>query len=529
MVETIQIPETATFEAVRQRLAQVNGDQAVLELPEGWLELDNAARMRLLQRQAQIQGMDVAIISRHEPTRQAAKAVGVPVFRRAEDAAGGGWSMDPNLPPVNVADPAASLPEAPPWRREDIVTRAARPTQHRARQRRIDAEERYRKPTPAWVRLGGNLAMGAIIAGALLIFALYVLPAATITVVPGRDAVTVNLPLSANADLPESDLEANELAARLVETTLIETGSTQTTGSRQKATENAVGAVTFTNLGTASVAIPRSTVVSTSSGSPVNFRTTQDAELAGGVGSQVSVPIEAEEPGIQGNVRANTINTVSGALRFRVRVINPQGTAGGGATLTGIVTAEDQTRLLEELKTRIDTQALPALQAEVTEGEWLAPDSVQTYVIAQVFDQYEDSETDEVGLTLRVLVQGVAVAEEEMQEATLNALENAIPEDGRLIADTITFQRNPGATATGRTVDFGITAGGEYVVPVDPQEVRTSVTGLTPAAAQQMLAERWRLRQTPDIYQDPAWLGTLPRFPSRIQVRLEYADAVANQ
>ena len=60
------------------------------------------------------------------------------------------------------------------------------------------------------------------------------------------------------------------------------------------------------------------------------------------------------------------------------------------------------------------------------------------------------------------------------------------------------------------------------MVPVDPQEVRTSVTGLTPAAAQQMLAERWRLRETPDIYQDPAWVGTLPRFPSRIQVRLEY-------
>ena len=202
MVETIQVPETATFEAMRQRLAQVNVDQAALELPEGWLELDNAARMRLLQRQAQIQAMDVAIISRHEPTRQAAKAVGMPVFRRAEDAVSGNWSMDPNLPPVDVANPAATLPEAPPWRREDIVTRAARPTQHRARQRRIDAEERYRKPTPAWVRLGGNLAMGAIIAGALLLFALYVLPAATITVVPGRDAgmaVPLRLPQGAPA------------------------------------------------------------------------------------------------------------------------------------------------------------------------------------------------------------------------------------------------------------------------------------------------------------------------------------------
>lgn len=529
MTQIFTIPETAGFEAVRRRLAQTNARQVVLVIPDGWLELNNPARMRLIQRQAQVQGKDVAVVTRHEATRKAAQAVGVPVFLRPEQAEQGNWSMDTLLPPVNIIRPEDSLPEAPPWRRQDIRNRAARPTQYRARQRRIAREARYRTPPPAWMTIGWNAVMGGMIAGALLLFVFYVLPAATITLSPGRERIEVVVPLTASADLTESDLAENLLAARLVETTIVETGATATSGSRQKATENAVGTATFTNLGSAAIDIPAGTAVSTSSGTPVTFRTVQDARLEGGVGQRVNVPIEALEPGIQGNVRANTINTISGALRFRARVINSQGTGGGGAALTRVVTAEDQARLLDEVTALIEAQALTALQVEVAESEWLAPDSVQTLIIAQVFDRYQDSEADEVGLTLRVLVQGVAVAESEMQEATLNALENAIPDEARLVADTITFQRNPNATAGSRSVDFEITAAGDYVVPIDPQEVRNSAAGMKAEDAARMLDERWLLNKLPDIYQDPGWMGTLPRFPTRIQVRIEYADAVAGQ
>ncbi len=245
------------------------------------------------------------------------------------------------------------------------------------------------------------------------------------------------------------------------------------------------------------------------------------------MGNQITVGVEALQPGIQGNVRANTINTVSGPLRFRLRVINPGGTIAGGAQLTGIVTAADQDRLLGDLKASADEQALAAIQAEVDEGEWLAPDSVQAYVIAQVFDQYEDSEADQLDLTLRILVQGVAVAEDELAEATVSALEESIPDHGRLVADSITYQRNPGATAAGRTVTFDLTAAGEYVVPIDPQEVRRAISGLTPDNAVQLMQARWLLAQTPEIYRDPQWTPTLPRFPSRIQVRVELDEALA--
>jgi len=527
MTEIYEVPESATFEAVRRYLAQAADKRVVFDLPDGWLELDNPVRMRLIERQAQIQGLDVALITRHEPTRKAARQVGVPVFLRRQDAAGDKWRMTPELPLVDPQHPEASLPEPPPWRRQDIVTRERRPSHHQSRQRRIKAEERYRRPASIWLRLSGIVLMGGLIALAVGFFVLVVLPAATVTLTPGREVVTVNVPLTADANLEASDLEVNQLAARLVETTLTLKGSTPTSGTRQKATDKAVGQVVFSNLGANPVQVPAGSIVSTSSGAPVSFRTTADVEVPGGVGNRVTAPVEALEPGIQGNVRANTINTVSGPLRFQLRVINPGGTAAGGAQLTGVVTAEDQDRLLGDLKTSADQQALAAIQAEVRPGEWLAPDSVQSYVIAQVFDQYEDSESDQLDLTLRVLVQGVAVAEDELAQATVNALEESIPPNGQLVADSITYQRNPGATASGRTVTFDLTASGEYVAPIDPQEVRSAIAGQTPANAIELMQDRWLLAHAPDIYRDPQWTPTLPRFPSRIQVRVELDEALA--
>ena len=76
MAETIQIAPDASFEAVRRRIGRNRADRLVLELPDGWAELDNLARMRLLQRQAQIQGSELALVTGHEATRKAAKQAG---------------------------------------------------------------------------------------------------------------------------------------------------------------------------------------------------------------------------------------------------------------------------------------------------------------------------------------------------------------------------------------------------------------------------------------------------------------------
>ena len=48
MTEILHIDSTSTLQGVRRQLAGQRGERVVLELPANWSELDNAARLRLL-------------------------------------------------------------------------------------------------------------------------------------------------------------------------------------------------------------------------------------------------------------------------------------------------------------------------------------------------------------------------------------------------------------------------------------------------------------------------------------------------
>ena len=549
MTEIYQISPEASLEGLRRALGQWRGKQVALVLPDtpdGWTELDNVARLRLLQRQALVQGVELALITNSRPTRKAAKQVGIPIFRDVQAAASRRWRMVPLLPPVDVHNPARDLPDPPPWRKltpangaagemgtggtgdtgdtADTIGRIARPSLYQARQERIRKEMRYRQPSPVWLRWAGNVLLGALIVLALGAFSYYVLPAATITLTPGRLPLTTDLNMQAVVGLEAPDAQARQLPARLVKVDLVETGSVPTTGSQQKATDRAAGEVVFSNLGGEPVNIPTGTSVSTSTGTPVEFRTTRDALLESGVGTRVTVPVEAVDPGTLGNVPANTINTVNGSLRFRVRVSNPGGTYGGGSALTPVVTEADRDTLAALLLHQAEQKAYESLQAELEPGEWLPPESVQTFVMAQSFDQYNDEESLNLSGTLRVLAQGLAVDEAEASDIILKAVEQQVPTNARLVADSIAVSRLPGAEFINSSVSFTMTVAADYTTPIDSGEVRDAVLGLPPAEAASVIKERWLLEGEPDIYLDPAWKGSLPNLPSRIQVRVDYGQ-----
>ncbi len=529
MVEILPVLPHANVEALRRQLARGHTPHVALALPEGWHELDNVARLRLLQRQAQIQRRQLALITQQESTRKLAQSLGIPVFLEASDAQRRKWQMYPDLPLVEPNNPAAGLPEAPPWRRSEIVARSSRPSHHQTRQRRIRAEEAARRSLPYWLRFTGYLAMAGIVALVLGFFVRDVLPAATITLAPGRANMSVSVPLIADGSVDVIDMDTNTLPARFIETTIEASGSIATTGAEQKASERAVGQVDFNNLGSAPVNIPAGTIVGTSTGTPVNFRTTTAATLEGGVGARVTVPIEAEQPGIEGNVRANTINTVNGALRFRVRVINTSATYGGGAQLVRVVTQADRDNLLAQVQAEAEARAYAQLQQELLPGEWLPPESVQTFVTSSAFDKFNDDEGDTLNLNLRLLAQGTTLDQQQTNEAMLAALRANVPPGGRLVANSVATQREPGAVALGRQVQFTMTAVAEYVVPIDPREVTNAIAGKTPEEAVAILMAQWPLARPPEIYRDPEWRAALPTFPSRIQVRIDYGDSLAGQ
>lgn len=517
---------------MRRRLARVEGEQVAVVLPNGWGELNSVPRLRLIQRQALARRQQLALVTHDLSTRQAAQQLGIPVYGSEGGLVGRHWRMTPALPVVDPRQPAAGLPTPPAWRApngraagkgKDAIT--ARPSLHRSRQRRIRAAEAWRRPTPLWLQLVGYALVGAFLLAVLAAFAVYVLPAGTVTVVPGQRQLEASVTLTASPGIEVVDVQAGLLPGRLMETYLELSGTIPTSGSEQAAQGRAVGQVVFTNQTNRTVPIPAGTIVSTSTGNRVDFRTTTATEVPGPVGSQVTVSVEAVDEGVQGNARANTITTVSGALRTQVGVTNPNATGGGQSALTRVVKQVDKDTLLDQVYAQAQAQAFSRLQPELRENEWLAESSIQTYIVAQFFDHFNDEPADELNLTLRVLVQGVAVDQETAREIAMASLQAAVPERGKLVADSIQFLVDPNATVTDRTVRFTVVGRGSYVIPIDNRELRSAIAGLSTEEASALLQEQWLLQRPPDFYVDPDWFGTLPRFGSRIQVRVEFDEA----
>jgi len=451
-MEILQINSETSAEIVRRHLTRIKSKSVAFSIPEGWTELDNVAQMRLLQRQAQQQGIKLSLITREPATRRAAQQAGVPIYGHPEQAIRNS-RVDPTWSQIKSILAQLQLPkiftqktpkrrsqqrylaDLSPQREQNLLRQPPVPKRHRLREIRLQNERRSRKNNRRKPLLGGllqpkmwgPLLMGGLLTALLTAFALYILPAATITLIPGREILEVTLSLTANPNIDIPDFEENQLPARIVEKTITESGGIATTGRQQKAAGKATGFVTFSNVGRQPVRIPAGTTVSTATGTQVSFRTTQPVNLEGGVGTRSTAPIEALEEGTQGNVRANTISTVQGSLRLRVRVSNPGGTTGGSSTLVSVVTQSDKDRLLDELKIQVAEMAVNYLQDEVEPGEWMPPEAVQTVVMSQLFDQFNDDEAGELQLNLRSLIQGTAVNDADVTFAMGRALDDAVP------------------------------------------------------------------------------------------------------
>ena len=528
MAEILTVEHDIRIELLRQQLARTGRGAVVVVLPSGCAQLESLPRLRILQRQSQLLGQNLALVTRDPTIRRNAKRLGVPVFGSEAAARWRRWGSGSVAPNTDSNPSDTWLPEPPHWRKGNRSLDPkvhTRPSLDRVRSRRIRATRRYHAAAPLWLQLIGYMFVGIFLAAFLGGFVYYVLPAATVTLVPGQRTLETSVLLTADPQLEASDLEQGLLSARLIETTVEATGTVATTGSGWSEVDLATGKVVFTNQTNATVRIPAGTIVSTSTGDDVDFRILEDLEIAGPLGTQAEVEIEATEPGIVGNVPSNRITTVAGGLRARVRVTNPEATAGGANARVRLVTQEDRDRLLDQVYSGIRAVAHERLSTELGQDEWMPEDTILTYITAQFFDQFNDEPADELNLTLRVLIQGSAINRSESEEAAMVSLRSEVPERGQLVAESIRFTVEPNTVVTGRTLRYSMTASGNYVIPIDVRAVSRAVTGLNTEEAASRLQEEWLLAREPEFYQDPAWFATLPQIASRIQVRVELSEA----
>ena len=514
----IQLNTTDTWPGILEKLAQAPGRRVVFVVPMRNRVLASAARVRALRQAAVDAGKRVALVTHDPDVVDAARLAGVPTFGSLWRARWlPWWHGGTRRLPKRPTEPALALQ----------TVRAIAPLPRRG----VPAHKTLPKAgsalaaSPAWWRwiqafLALVLVGGVIILGAGATLALA--PWASIVLKPAPEHISTTLNLSAHPGIEKADLGLRVVPARYVEVLVEDTVYVPATGRRMAPSAHAKGTVIFTNRIDQEVRIPKGTRVSTSTGQAITFRTTEEATLPPERGARVEVPIEAEKPGPQGNVRAFTITQVSGPLALQVSVINPAPTTGGGVQQVAVVTQRDKDTAHREAIRQLTQQAILELTKKQRPGEFIPRETLQYFVMAETYDHFSGDEAEKLGLRMRLLMRGIAVDGNAAQALAKEQLRRQLPPAGRLVRDSVRTKVGP-VTAwdpTTHTVYFTVRAEGTYVLDIDEAEVRNAIAGKPIQEAAVILQTRWHLAAPPEIYLGPDWLMHQKWIPTTWRERM---------
>jgi hypothetical protein len=163
---------------------------------------------------------------------------------------------------------------------------------------------------------------------AVLSILFIVFPAAEIQIAPKTSLQTIQLELKIDPDAESYNL-AGIIPAETITVTVEAEGSIPATGWLISPSTYASGQVTFSNLTDQAYLIPAGTIVRSDSENPQKYLTLEDAQIAAEAGAKANVDVIAENPGVSGNVPANSLTRLDGQLSFQASVINDSNITGG--------------------------------------------------------------------------------------------------------------------------------------------------------------------------------------------------------
>lgn len=507
--EFIQLEPDDDVASVRDRLSFFRGQRVLLIWPEAGTVLTRKLDLVLVQREAMRRSIRLALVTHDRPTIQHAQELNISTFETIGSSERTRWKR------------GRSKVFANRWQRPETITGDAdelRPVASRVRG--DGASSRWRLPL--------RIAVVLLLLMAVAALALVVIPGAVVRVQVTQDEVTVTVPITTDVNATDINIEDGIIPATILRVTIEETGTLPTTGEQALADVLAQGSVVFVNQTESTVTIPAGTTVSTSTGSPVLFRTLTDGSLPAGSGQQLELPIEALQAsaGTVGNVDTGLINTVVGPLAEQVTVRNLNPTTGGMSRTLAAVTTEDRDRLLAMVRQQLQSRAFVEMEPRLDANQFVIPESVR---IAEersdwtTFNAQPGDAAEELTLTMRAVVEAIAVNEQFAQQIALARLSQQIPRGREIRQGSLLYERGPieALNADGQA-SFMLTGSGLVAGQVDSNQLQAALAGLLLADAQNLLSVQLELADAspPEIVLSPDWFGRMPLLPVRIEIEI---------
>lgn len=499
-MQIIELQGDENIAVIRNLLEQATDQEVVLFVPRGCEALErNEVNLRVLRRWADNLALHVALVIEDRGTHVMARQAGFVLLPSIAKAQQTNLRLlerrkrrFEGLPPR----PSLAVPLAPP---RQAPSRAAR------------------RPAS---RVFAGILVSLLAFLALALTVLVILPSATITLTPVSEPVEASMEIVGVAGLTDINYGLAEVPARLVSVEREGSDKIATSDRRDVPDAHAQGTVIFANKTTIPVTITKGTVVRTSTGDNVRFYTVADAWLPGELFATVRVGILAAEPGPKGNVPALSINVIEGELAAQADVLNDARTSGGTVRRMPVVANEDEVNLRAKLMKRLQEEAYRELTAALSKSEFIPPDSLSVAIIDEKFDHKVGDMADELGMSMKVRVTGLAVDTANGEKLLLRLLEQRMKPGYRLLEESASFRQDGLIEASPNKARFRMSARARIAPAIDASEVRHAVAGKTIEAAREHLMQQFKLSTAPQIQLQNSLLQRLPWWTARIHVRV---------
>jgi hypothetical protein len=249
----------------------------------------------------------------------------------------------------------------------------------------------------------------------------------------------------------------------------------------------------------------------------VEFQTTEAVTLprSEGAPTQVTASVEAVRPGEDGNVPAEAISIAPSLEGQGISVSNPRPTRGGRFEESPRVTASDYDAAAVDLQNRLAGALVSYLRdpANTPEGLTLYPETALLGAVTHSppFEELVGSAMADFTLTGSATARVLAVDESHVDEVARARLLATVPEDHRILPDSVTIDHDAGRV-DGQRITFEGRAEGLAHPVVDRGALVEQMAGLTISDARAILEVHGQA--TVNVW--PDFLGDLPNDRRRI-------------
>lgn len=480
--ETLTFADNESIASILLKLEQVPTREIAIVAPSNLRVFRNPVSMRLLQRKAEDLGLDITIISDDEMTRQLCAEIGFGCYGNVKSF------KRENTRPRSYDGPGLG--------RQTILSGVA----------------------------------GLCLAALAGIVALFVLPSATVEIVPGSSSVSVNVPVEADSNVSGIDLSAGKIPAKIVTSGIMDGSSVvSASGQRDLPSAPAKGFVTFTNRTGQPVFVPKNTIVQAGK---VAFFTVSDTQVPPtqtiaetAIQGSASASIQAAEPGEEGNVAVGAITAIQGGLSSQLSVVNRAATTGGAKKRATYLSADDQAKAKQALLNDLRRQALDKVRGQIPRNETFlpSPDSDGENAIEELtYEESPEQVTTQTRLHMKVLLRGLTFQGDDVNQVVAQSMDAAVRQrapgtrldSGPLVIDPPAVIGNDGST-----IKMQVHTTGRVISSVNPSELAEQIRGLPAEDA------RLKLLRAPgvgdaDVQLWPAWSQKVPSFSWRIHASL---------